>query len=574
MLAMLGIMEGLRQYSENNGGLVTFSSVEDVKPIQRFAYTYVPSIVVVILIQIWSVVDFDVLRLEPYYQLSKPDGAPANNLFLNYNFGQKTLTPFRAAKHRHWTVFWVALVTFAIRMGLPPLQTMVFGLHYLPDLEYQELETWPSLIEVGQQGDYIEEQGNGMAAFTSDSRLPLSASPDFGVPWISIPWRRPGDTSPWKTNHTVFWAEHSCRDIALEENISPTIEIDDLSPGNRSVRWSSAGIHLDHDPLYRNGAVSNCTLDVQYESIISSDTNFFQTRVWETSYKDGAIFKSSADCNQPDVYALLLSANMTDYSVARPQNFASASIFTCNVAYYTGKANVQLFPHNNSLVVDHIYRDESHILTESEFHLKSFQGILTKLSAYFSDTLHLDNDGSRKRTEPYPTDGNEPQVSPPLLQDAMALVSPEELEYKITRAINSTFLLSIEQLFDDWREPSFISASRPSDTIALTVVPFAALWSELFLGAAAFTALYLIFLYHKRESLLRCDPNSIGAMCSITADIIHPDNVLADRAIQFDRLSTRQLHKAFEDARCYWRVDGHTSRLDIIPNGGIVILYF
>lgn len=571
MLTMLATLEALRQYSKLNGGLVFFTSIDEITRAQRFAYTYVPTIVTALLIQVWSVVDFDVLRLEPYYQLSKPGGVPANVLFLNYNFGQKTLAPVRAAKNRHWVVFWVSLLTFAIRMGLPPLQTMVFGLRYVPELEYQELETWPLLIDMKSQAEYIEYisvQGNGMAAFTSDSRLPISASPNFGVPWVPVPYKRKGDAMPWKLNHTVFWAENSCQDVPVEEDITAAVTIHNLTGRAQSVQLGIHGIDLlNRTSRHRKGAVSKCTLDVLYDSIIGSDTEYFQTRLWETSYAAGRTFNTSSGCNTPDLFALLLSAKMSDHRISSVQHFASASIFACDISYHTGEASILLYPHNNSLIVDHVYREKSHVLTEAEFNTKSFQTLLSQLSTYLSDTLHLQKNGSRKRTEPYAAGNFEPQMSPPLLQNAMSLVSSDELEYKITRAINSTFLLSIEQLFDEWSDPVYVTASRPSENIALTVVDFAAFGSELVLGAAAVAALYLLWLYRQRDSFLRCDPNSIGAMCSITADMIHPNNILADRKAPFHRFSTRQMHNTFKDARCHWRIDGGISRLDLVPKG-------
>jgi hypothetical protein len=47
-----------------------------------------------------AIPDFDVLRLEPYFQLSRPEGAPATVLFINYNFGQ-TIFYGSVVHHRH-----------------------------------------------------------------------------------------------------------------------------------------------------------------------------------------------------------------------------------------------------------------------------------------------------------------------------------------------------------------------------------------------------------------------------------------------------------------------------------------
>ena len=49
----------------------------------------------------WAAVDLDVKRLEPYYQLSKPGGASANDsILLHYPFDFLALVPLIAAKRR------------------------------------------------------------------------------------------------------------------------------------------------------------------------------------------------------------------------------------------------------------------------------------------------------------------------------------------------------------------------------------------------------------------------------------------------------------------------------------------
>ena len=49
----------------------------------------------------WAAVDLDVKRLEPYFQLSKPGGAPASDsILLRYPFDFLALVPIAAAKRR------------------------------------------------------------------------------------------------------------------------------------------------------------------------------------------------------------------------------------------------------------------------------------------------------------------------------------------------------------------------------------------------------------------------------------------------------------------------------------------
>lgn len=100
MFLMLLTLEGLRRYSELNGGLIYFKDTASVSYLQSFAYNYVPIIVALALVTLWSFVDFDVLRLEPYFQLSRPEGVPATVLFINYNFGQSIITPITSARRK------------------------------------------------------------------------------------------------------------------------------------------------------------------------------------------------------------------------------------------------------------------------------------------------------------------------------------------------------------------------------------------------------------------------------------------------------------------------------------------
>lgn len=76
------ILEGLRRYTVLYGGLVFLEATEEVSSAQSFAYNYIPIIVALILVTLWSLVDFDVLRLEPYFQLARPEGVPASVVFI------------------------------------------------------------------------------------------------------------------------------------------------------------------------------------------------------------------------------------------------------------------------------------------------------------------------------------------------------------------------------------------------------------------------------------------------------------------------------------------------------------
>ena len=64
-----------------------------------FCYRYLPQMIVVAFGVGWAAVDLDVKRLEPYFQLSKPEGATASNsIFLHYSFDFIAFVPITAAR--------------------------------------------------------------------------------------------------------------------------------------------------------------------------------------------------------------------------------------------------------------------------------------------------------------------------------------------------------------------------------------------------------------------------------------------------------------------------------------------
>ena len=81
-------------------GYITYSGLDgDFAPIQSFSFLYLPTTLAVLYSLLWSWIDLDAKRLEPYFQLAKSCGASAErSLLLHYPVDFLAFVPIKAVK--------------------------------------------------------------------------------------------------------------------------------------------------------------------------------------------------------------------------------------------------------------------------------------------------------------------------------------------------------------------------------------------------------------------------------------------------------------------------------------------
>lgn len=126
-LALAAVEEMLCQKSlqkqRQNGGLVAFNDVLNVSTIAFFSWKYLPTMVTIIYAVLFSIMDFDIRRLEPYYQLSQPSGAQAAaSLNLDHLTMFQYFVPFKAFHLRQWAVFLSTTANIMASVVAPALQ--------------------------------------------------------------------------------------------------------------------------------------------------------------------------------------------------------------------------------------------------------------------------------------------------------------------------------------------------------------------------------------------------------------------------------------------------------------------
>ncbi|KAE8419560.1 hypothetical protein BDV36DRAFT_134525 [Aspergillus pseudocaelatus] len=580
MFLMLLIVEGLRRYTMWYGGLVFLEATEEVSSLQSFAYNYIPIIVALILVTLWSLVDFDVLRLEPYFQLARPEGVPASVLFINYNFGQTFVTPFLSAKRGHWVALLVSIVTVLIRMFLPALQSTLLELREVTVISNEQMKTWPELVDLGTQANWIAAQErssfdsiNSAMASTTNS-LQKSRSPDFAVPPVQIPTNDRRESTLWKVNQTIFWSQLSCHDLAANDALPVTINQTDVE--HPILSWNVTGL-----PLV-NGTNQDCSLDFQYDSIFYPETDFLQVRYWEPvwttdTFDSGEVRKAFRPhgCDPFDLYGVLLSVNATTapadaISSLGSQYISSATMFACDIEYR--KATAEVCMHANSSITSvRVIANTTANLTSQEFNVDEFQGLLSHRAPYTSDIIFMqynDTMGDLTVTELPVISQDMDDLEPMPVLDTATVMEQGEFEEKTKRVVIQAFVMTMGRLFNPDIPPTTVSAVRFAHQVTIAVVSFAATLSEAILFSSTLVALALLYFYQRRPNILQSDPGSIGAMCSMVTDLFSPSNILGNAQSDYHQLSTRQLRMLLRNYRLYWQEGPMGRRVELISVDG------
>jgi hypothetical protein len=126
-LVLAAVQEYLYQQSKSleaqGKGLIQYNRIADIPVAEFFAWKYLPTMVMVAYGVLWQLMEYNVKRLEPYYQLSQPTGnTAARSLNLDYVSMFPYLVPFKAIRNGHWTVAVASIGAIFATTAAPSLQ--------------------------------------------------------------------------------------------------------------------------------------------------------------------------------------------------------------------------------------------------------------------------------------------------------------------------------------------------------------------------------------------------------------------------------------------------------------------
>ncbi|KAK4104336.1 hypothetical protein N658DRAFT_444360 [Parathielavia hyrcaniae] len=109
--------------------LVRFHSPCEIPTSEYFAVKFLPMIVAVSYGVLWQITNFEVMRLEPFYQLSKEGGAlAAESINVDYLTQFNLFRPIRALRYRHYAVAVSSVASLLANTLVPTLSAASLGL--------------------------------------------------------------------------------------------------------------------------------------------------------------------------------------------------------------------------------------------------------------------------------------------------------------------------------------------------------------------------------------------------------------------------------------------------------------
>lgn len=116
----LAIAQELLYRQSTIAPLMRFNTPDEIKPFDYFVLKFLPTIVTVTFGILWSIPDFEVKRLEAYYQMSKEGGAlAAESINVDYLTTLNLMKPVRAFQRQHYAVA-VSSITSLLAVSLVP----------------------------------------------------------------------------------------------------------------------------------------------------------------------------------------------------------------------------------------------------------------------------------------------------------------------------------------------------------------------------------------------------------------------------------------------------------------------
>ncbi|KAL7933987.1 hypothetical protein V8C35DRAFT_302939 [Trichoderma chlorosporum] len=556
-----GAIEVLAQLSQSRGGLALSRTQDDIPQYAMISYLYAPNIIAVLYSLIWSWVDLDVKRMQPWFELSKPEGATAeNSMFLDYPYDFIATVPIKAARRRHWPVFFAGTVTVVIFWLITPLQSSIMGTGVVNRIEPAIIGTRSSIVPVANQSEFLTNQilNTGYSIAWLGQSYPSFTTADYAILPFYID-NDPGESqmqTNWTATTTKLWTELECWPATYQRE-NPSITQWDFQNGqgcnttviinlNANLTMLYVGYHSSPYADYQLADIHNCPN--------STNSNHQFLAVWASS-------DNSKDKFDPEV-------NVT-------------ALF-CQPSYYKQEVMVSVAtdgfrPINTT--IQPISPQE--VLTEKEFNSTSFEFLLGS-GMPMEQVLDIVRDypfenvvQAAPRIDQtnisIPTSNMVSYAIAPHNEPATAYGDPDVLHQAFNRAHKYLFSIAVSQmLVNDSAVANSTAISEFQQSGIIVSRLFSAIVEGLLLLVAIFT-IFLLWFCRTSTSHLINNPSSISRLASIfrngqeTNKLFRPADHADEKSLKelFQNDKFRLIRDGYSNTGvCIEKVDG----VEVDPN--------
>ncbi|KAG9250888.1 uncharacterized protein F5Z01DRAFT_335474 [Emericellopsis atlantica] len=225
LLMIVGI-ELLAQKSAQQGGLALSPSLDEIPQWARISSEYVPQVLAVAYSLVWSWVDLDVKRMQPWFEMSKPEGALArDSLLLDYPFTFVAFVPFVAIQRKHWMVFLSGTAMVLIFWAITPLQSAQLGTGAVKLTEPRGLATRSRLLPVDEQTDMLDSKilhAGYAIAWLEQQYPPFTTPTEAFLPFYATENAPTQPGANWTAETTRLTTELDCwpAELVLDPNFA------------------------------------------------------------------------------------------------------------------------------------------------------------------------------------------------------------------------------------------------------------------------------------------------------------------------------------------------------------------
>jgi hypothetical protein len=586
-LALLGGIEALRQISDRHHGLQHLGGLDSTSLTtgQNILYSYIPTVTAVLYSILWSYIDSDTKRLEPYIQM-RSSRSPASNLLLDYVFESAFAIPVRALRRRHWTLAAVSITFLLISLLLPASQGALFGIdsvsYSIDDNAFDLSHKY--LVSGTLSGGEFVDQARAIS-IPNSSELPSWTTANYAVSAFSPKTGSVGGNETWTARTAAYYAQPSCRRFEMESKmlfdgggsglisgaelllVNDVLLLANLSVADTPSCNLTVGIMIRmFEPLSQddylfpiftyefNGTVTTSgitAVSVHAPKPGDAEYNIIQNSSMTIYWRDPA-----SSCPNLDRLAGLVALDFSNFNGSWDNDLSnigsSLALYACKGQCNWATARVTVDANTQAVVsIDQLASQTT--FSNNEFNVSVFESFLEIGRIQPKDILTANASDPGLWAIVYTQSLGDVVVSNLTSQVSQqssyrSLLSDDRVGDAFEAGYRLIFALMFNGFLQLPATPDTVTGSVHVDTFAIVVVPAFAIMSETLLALAAVVLIALLIGYHRRTSILRSDPDSIAAQCSIIVDEFNDVGIMRSTTRNLELLSTKQLEEQISNS--------------------------